>query len=160
MRISAVIGAGLALVVLTGDGQAAEVAAAPAGETLRLVCMGSDAMLMAMTPYYRSGRTSYSGGMYFGEGRQPAQLELRIEGGKAEVKPPQGSVPVFAKGDKEGWYELSDVAVDRFAIKARMKWNRLDRSALAVDRRTGAVTFGSFSGVCQRGAANPDATKF
>ncbi|WP_296600531.1 hypothetical protein [Phenylobacterium sp.] len=160
MRISTVIGAALAVGVLAAGGPGAAEEAPAGGETLRLVCMGSDTMLMAMTPYYRSGRTSYSGGMYFGEGRQPAQLELRVDGGKAQVKPPQGSVPMFARGDKEGWYELSDVAVDRFAIKGRMKWNRLDRSALAVDRRTGAVTFGSFSGVCQRGAANPDATKF
>lgn len=146
--------------LLAAGGGAAQDAPAGSGETLRLVCAGSDTMLMAMTPYYHSGRTSYSGGMYFGEGRQPSQLELRVEGGKVQVKPPQGSVPMFSKGDKDGWYELSDVAVDRFAIKGRMKWNRLDRSSLAVDRRTGAVTFGSFSGVCQRAAANPDATKF
>jgi len=160
VRASAIIGAAALSAALLAGGAVQAQDAAGGGETLRLVCTGSDAMLMAMNPYHRSGRTTYAGGMYFGEGRAPAQLELHVEGGKVRVKPPKGSVPMFSKDDKDGWYELSDVAVDRFAIKGRMKWNRLDRSALEVDRRTGAVTFGSFTGVCQRGATNPDATKF
>lgn len=130
------------------------------GERLVLLCSGSDAVLMAVTPYYELGRTPYYGSMYFGEGRTTAQLGVMVDGGKVRVRPPKGSVPLLVKDSKDGWYDLTEAKVDAVSITGRMKWNRVDRSRLNVDRRTGAATFGSFTGVCQKASSNPDATKF
>lgn len=151
-----VYGAAAALAVLAGPVQAQE---APGGG-LNLICRGADTMVVAMNPYYRNGRTSYSGGMVFGEGRQPAQLAVMVENGQVRVKPPESSRPMFAKDAKDGWYTLTDVSIDRLSIKGRLKWNRLDRAKLEIDRRNGAVSFGSFTGVCQQASSTPDAPKF
>jgi hypothetical protein len=142
-----VFGAATALAVLVGPAQAQE-----AGDRINLLCRGADTMAMPMYPYYR-----------FGDDRTPAQLGVTVQNGQVRVKPPKDSQPIFfndAKDNKDGWYDLTDVSVDRLAIKGRLKWNRIDRPKLDIDRRNGAVTFGSFTGVCQQIPTAPDATKF
>ena len=137
----------------------ASAAGAQDAASLTLLCAGTDATVVAMTPYRWSGRT-YAGGVAYGEGRAVAQLGVAVDGGKVRVKPPKSSVPLFSKEAKDGWYDLTDVTVDRLQIRGRLKWNRIDRAKLNVDRRTGAATFGAFEGVCQSVRAGPDATKF
>lgn len=158
MRASTVIGAAVWLAAIGSLAQAQAPAAG--GARLNLICSGSDTMVMAMNPYYRTGRTQYAGGMVFGEGRQPAQLGVLVENGKVRVKPPESSQPMFSKAPEDGWYELTDVSIDPLAIKGRLKWNRIDRSKLEIDRRNGQITFGAFAGVCQQASSNPDAPKF
>jgi hypothetical protein len=138
---------------LAGAAQAQDAA------RLNLFCAGTDATLVPVTPYTWGGR-GYIGGMGYGEGRTAAQLGVAVDGGKVRVKPPKSSVPLFSKESKDGWYELTDVTVDRLAIRGRLKWNRIDRLRLDIDRRTGAATFGAFQGVCQAVPNVPDATKF
>lgn len=142
------------------SGGAALAQASSGGESLDLICVGSDGALMATTPYRNSIGAPYFGGVYYGEARVPAQLGVRVENGQVRVKPPKSAVPLFAKDGKDGWYELADVAVDRLSIKGRLKWNRFDRSSLTIDRRNGAATFGDFAGVCQQAAASAETTKF
>ena len=138
---------------------AAQASAAGAQERLDLLCSGTDAALTATPPTSWSGRY-YAGQMAFAETRVGAQLSVTLEDGKVRVKPPKSSVPIFAKDAKDGWYELSDVAVDRLSIKGRVRFNRVERARLDIDRRTGVATFGAFQGVCQPVSSNPDATKF
>jgi len=150
-RIDGWLGGALAAALM------APAAAAQEPETLNLLCRGTDAVPVVMAPNaWSSGRSL--GGVV--QGREIAQLGVSVEGGKVRVKPPKSSVPLFARDDQGGWYELSDVAIDRVSIAGRLKWNRLDRSKLEIDRRTGAATFGAFFGVCQVVSTNPDATKF
>lgn len=126
---------------------------------LTLTCIGTDSIPVAIAPNAWSGRYAYAmGGVV--QSRQAAQLGVIIEGGKVRVRPPQTSIPLFAKDDQGGWYELTDVAIDRLTIRGRLKWNRLDRSTLNIDRRTGVADFGAFSGVCQLVSTTPEATKF
>jgi hypothetical protein len=158
LRVLMVFGAAAALAVLVGPAQAQGAAG---GDRLHLLCRGADTMVMAMNPYYRTG--PYAGDVVFGEDRTPAQLGVTVENGQVRVKPPEDSKPLLfndAKDSKDGWYELTGVSVDRLAIRGRLKWNRIDRPKLDIDRRNGAVTFGSFSGVCQQVPTAPDATKF
>jgi len=129
--------------------------------SLALLCTGTDAVPVAIAPGVVGGRSYYGtlgGGV--AQGRAAAQLSVTVDGGKVRVRPPRSSVPIFARGSDDGWYELTDVAVDRLSIKGRLKWNRIDRARLDVDRRTGAVSFGEFLGVCQAVSTNPDVTKF
>jgi hypothetical protein len=134
-------------------------AAAQETTTLNLLCRGTDAVPVIMAPNaWNNGRYGTMGGVV--QGRELAQLGVAVEGGKVRVKPPKSAIPLFAKDDQGGWYELSDVAIDRLSINGRLKWNRLDRSKLEIDRRTGAATFGAFSGVCQVVSTDPEATKF
>jgi hypothetical protein len=154
-----VFGAAAALAVLVGPAQAQEIAG---NARLNLLCRGVDTMVIPMNPYYRAG-PYYAGDTVFGEDRTPAQLGVTVEGGRVRVKPPANSQPIFfndAKDNKDGWYDLTDASVDRLSIKGRLKWNRIDRPKLNIDRRNGAVTFGSFTGVCQQVPTVPDATKF
>lgn len=146
---------GAALVLFAPAGAAAQDNA-----NLTLACTGSDASAVVLAPNAWSWRNSpYAlGGM--SQGRVPAQLGVLVEGTKVRVRPPNTSVPLFSKDGQDGWYELTDVAIDRLAIRGRIKWNRLDRSRLDIDRRTGVASFGSFSGVCQLVSTNPEATKF
>ena len=152
---------GLLAAALAGSPAAAQEPAAG----LTLLCTGTDAVAVAIAPGALGGRSHYGG--YHGavisgvaQGRAAAQLGVTVEGAKVRVRPPKSSVPLFAKGSEDGWYELADVAVDRLSIKGRLKLNRLDRVRLDVDRRTGVATFGEFSGVCEAISSNPDATKF
>lgn len=145
---------------------AAAMAASPAAAqeapaSLALLCTGTDAVPVAITPGVVGGRSYYGtlgGGVT--QGRAAAQLSVTVDAGKVRVRPPRSSVPIFARSGDDGWYELTDVAVDRLSIKGRLKWNRIDRARLDVDRRTGAVSFGEFLGVCQAVSTNPDVTKF
>lgn len=126
---------------------------------LTLTCIGTDSIPVAIAPNAWSGRYAYAmGGVV--QNRQAAQLGVIVEGAKVRVRPPQTSIPLFAKDDQGGWYELTDVAIDRLTIRGRLKWNRLDRSTLNIDRRTGVADFGAFSGVCQLVSTTPEATKF
>lgn len=137
----------------------APAAAAQDATTLNLLCRGTDAVPVALPPNaWSSGRYATMGGVI--QGREPALLGVSVEGGKVRVKPPKSSIPLFARDDEGGWYELSDVAIDRLSITGRLKWNRIDRSRLEIDRRTGAAAFGAFAGVCQVVSTNPEATKF
>lgn len=142
---------------------AAALAASPAAAqepaaSLMLVCNGTDAVPATITPGVMGGGRYYYGAL--AQGRTAAQLGVSLDGGKVRVRPPKSSVPLFAKDSDDGWYDLTDVAVDRLSIKGRLKWNRIDRVRLDVDRRSGMVSFGEFSGVCQPVSTSPDATKF
>lgn len=136
----------------------ASAAAAQDGTSLTLLCTGTDATVMS-TPYIWGGR-AYYGGVGYGEGRAAAQLGVTVDDGKVRVKPPKSSVPLFAKSSKDGWYELTDVTVDRLRIRGRIKWSRIDRATLDIDRRTGVAAFGSFYGSCSAVPNGPEATKF
>lgn len=155
---AALLAATLGATLAGGEGRAQ--APGGGGESLNLLCIGSDSVLVTRTPSLQAGRAFYLDSLSFGEGRASAQLGVMVQDGRVTVKPPRGSVPMFAKGGKDGWYELTNASVDRLSIKGRMKWNRIDRWALSIDRRSGAATFGDFTGVCQRASASPDATKF
>lgn len=144
-----------ALVVQAGAAQAQESGA----ENLRLICTGADAM-MVMPP------SPWPGGYYpnhvrAGEVRVAAQMSVAVENGGVRVRPPRGSEPIiFGKDSKDGWYDLSDVRIDRLTIKGRLRYNRIDRPKLEIDRRTGEATFGGFVGVCRVDTTAPEATKF
>lgn len=131
----------------------------PTADTLNLICSGTDTALYAMAPGYYGPR-SYNWGLPLGETRIAAQLAVQVRDGQVRVRPPKGSVPLFAKKGDDGWYVLSDVAVDRLSIRGRIRFTPVDRATLKIDRRTGEATFGDFSGVCQAAPADPDATKF
>jgi hypothetical protein len=156
LRASIILGAAAILAAVGGGAQAQD---ASGGDSLRLVCTGTDATLLAM-PDTSSSRQYYSGGMGLGEGRTAAQLGVAVENGQVRVRPPKSSTPLFSKKSKDGWYDLADVNVDRLAIKGRLKFNRIDRATLNVDRRTGEATFGDFSGLCRVVSTSPEATKF
>lgn len=145
---------------------AAALAASPAAAqepaaSLMLVCNGTDAVPATIAPNAMMGGRYYYGSVgALAQGRAAAQLGVSLDGDKVRVRPPKSSVPLFAKDSADGWYDLTDVAVDRLSIKGRLKWNRIDRVRLNVDRRSGMVSFGEFSGVCQPVSTSPDATKF
>ena len=88
-------------------------------------------------------------------------MSVAVENGGVRVRPPRGSEPIiFGKDSKDGWYDLSDVRIDRLTIKGRLRYNRIDRPKLEIDRRTGEATFGGFVGVCRVDTTAPEATKF
>lgn len=151
---------GLAAATVVAPLMAATTAGAQeAPVNLTLTCIGTDSIPVAIAPNAWSGRYAYAmGGVV--QSRQAAQLGVIVEGGKVRVRPPQTSIPLFAKDDQGGWYELTDVGIDRLTIRGRLKWNRFDRSTLDIDRRTGVANFGAFSGVCQVVSTTPEATKF
>lgn len=150
---------------LAGGALAAAAMTAPGptmaqdGANLNLVCRGIDAVPIVLPSNPWSANYAMSTGVVV-QGRQPAQLEVAVEAGKVRVKPPESSIPFFARDDQRGWYELTEVAIDRLSINGRLQWNRVTRSKLAIDRRTGAVNFGSFQGVCQVASTAPDTTRF
>lgn len=146
MRISIVVGLAAALVAGAASAQDA------AGEDLTLLCQGSETFLV---PYAGYG---YASGAY--QARESAQLVVVVEGGKVRVRPPALTLPVYSKRSDDGWYTLSDVAVDKFVIRGKARLSRFDRYKLTVDRRTGAATFGAFAGICNRVADAPGATRF
>ena len=144
-----------ALVVQAGAAQGQEAA----GDSLSLLCTGTDAMTVASPNTWPGGY--YANEMRVREVRTAAQMSVAVENGAVRVRPPRGSEPIiFGKDSKDGWYDLTDVSIDRLTIKGRLKYNRIDRPKLSIDRRTGEATFGGFIGVCRVVATSPEATKF
>lgn len=144
-----------ALLVQAGAAQGQE----PGGESLRLVCSGTDAMML-MSPSPLPGGYNPND-MRMSEVRAAAQMSVAVENGRVRVRPPKGSAPlIFGKDSKDGWYDLTGVSIDRLTIKGRLKYNRIDRPKLDIDRRTGEATFGGFVGVCRVDSTAPEATKF
>lgn len=150
MRGSIVLG--LAAALAAGAAAAQE---APDG-ALTLLCQGTEVSAIAPLGFNRG----YGAGMGYREGRQPAQLVVVVDGDKVRIRPPEITAPVYAKRSPDGWYALTDTSVDRFTILGRARFSPIDRFKLNVDRRTGAVTFGTFSGICNRVASTPEATRF
>lgn len=126
---------------------------ASAGQ-LTLLCQGSE---MTVTPSAGYGYGNV-GGMR--EGRVPASLVVVVDNTSVRVKPPEIAIPVYVKRSKDGWYDLTETAVDKFSIRGKLRLSRIDRPKLNIDRRTGAATFGAFTGVCNRVAAATEATRF
>lgn len=153
MRASKVIGAAAWLAAIGSPALAQE-----AGDGgLTLLCQGSQILQIPAPSYgYAYG---YGYGTYR-EVRQGAQLVVVVDGGQVRVRPPELAVPVYAKRSEDGWYVLSNPKVDKFTIRGRANFSRIDRDRLNVDRRSGAVTFGTFTGVCNRVANGADATRF
>lgn len=147
MRISIVLGLVAALAAGAASAQDA------ASESLTLLCQGSETSPM---PYASYGYTPW----IYRQAQQPAQLVVVFEGGQLRVRPSTLSLPVYGKRSDDGWYKLSDVAVDQFAIRGRARFSPIDRYKLSIDRRTGAATFGMFTGICNRVASTAGATRF
>lgn len=138
-----------AAIALTGSGA---LAADGASENLTLLCQGTD---VAMIPY-----AGYAYGPPTRDMRIPSQIVVVLEDGAMRIKPPAAWAPVYAKKPSDGWYPLEKTSVDKFSIRGRLNFSRLDRYRLTIDRRTGAATFGAFSGICNSIASQRDATRF
>ena len=108
--------------------------------------------------------TSTTTSPVYGEVRVPAHLTLSILGSVVRVRPSDNTGPGLVSGKRsaDGWYALSEVVISETQIQGKAAWGGLlsGKHRLKLDRITGDARFGSFSGVCEKAAADPQARKF
>lgn len=75
------------------------------------------------------------------------------------VRPSAGAAPTLRKS-ADGWYDLGEVQITESEIRARASWGFPGKLKLAVDRRSGEVKFGNFSGACEKASVDPEGRKF
>lgn len=155
----------MAMLAFAGVAQGQDLMHVGEGDDLRLtlICQGADnvtTMGGSGMRGRRGGMGGMGGPMSSGVSRVSAQLGVLVEGRKVRVRPPPTSLPMFAKPSKDGWFELSKAEVDATAIRGRASLGGMVRPRLDVDRRTGSVTFGGFSGVCRAAPGLPGGTVF
>ncbi len=92
----------------------------------------------------------------------PSRLSVAVNAGTVRVRPGEATGPgFFQKKSRDGWYDLSDVAITETAIDGKAPYGGLlGKLKLHIDRRTGDAEFGPFSGACEKTADHPDARKF
>jgi hypothetical protein len=145
------IGVGLSgalLLAMTGSAAAAE---GPA--PVSLSCEGtlvtrveSEARLSARLDEFQTAQAAIAGPRSRAV-RVAARMDLRIEGDVVTVRPQ--TAPDRRSAD--GWFALSGVTVDGERIAGVAPYRDADamKPRLVLDRRSGAMRFGSFSGRCE-----------
>lgn len=159
MQTGIVPGLGLVMAAALGAAAAAQPqvqAFAGGAETNRLIllCSGTDTTSVSTT----RAVTGYSASS--GYARVPAQLGVMVEKGAVRVRPPATTTYVLGKPESDGWYVLEKPEVTEFLIRGRSAGSSMLGSKLDVDRRTGAATFGDFSGVCRTVTTTPAGVVF
>lgn len=94
----------------------------------------------------------------YGFVRRPGRLSVSIDGARVRVRPSAGTAPLRRSAD--GWYDLTDLSVSEDEIRARATWGLFGKLKLVIDRRSGDVKFGDFTGACEKTADTADARKF
>ena len=150
-----------ALTAIVGTAGAQGVAGTADARPLILLCTGSDTTVALANARYEA---TDDVGADYGVARVPAQLGVRVEKGEVKVRPPPGSQPIFSKKSPDGWYLLEKSEVTEFLIRARTPRSgivgRVLNDRLDLDRRTGAVTFAEFVGVCRVAVTNANGVAF
>lgn len=98
----------------------------------------------------------------FSDVRVPARISVAIEGNAIRVRPSNNTKPGFGgKKSPDGWYELTAVSVSDASFRGQAPYGGLfGKYKLEIDRLTGDVRFGGFSGVCERATTGPAERKF
>lgn len=152
-------GLAMALTAAAGTGAAEGVAGTADARPLILLCAGSDTPAALANTGYGAGY-----GAAYGVARAPAQLGVMVEKGEVRVRPPPSSQPIVSKKSPDGWYRLEKSEVTEFLIRARTPRTgiagRVLNDRLDLDRRTGAVTFADFVGVCRVAVTNANGAAF
>lgn len=110
-----------------------------------------------------TAETSTSSTPNFSPVRVPAHMSIAIEGEAVRIRPPDQSRPGFGqKKSPDGWYPLSDVAINDTQILGRAGYGGMlsGKYRLVVDRLTGDASFGAFVGVCKKAETGPRERKF
>ena len=95
--------------------------------------------------------------------RVPARMSIAIEGEVVRIRPPEYSKPGLGqKKSPDGWYPISDVAINDTQIRGRAGFGGIlsGKYKLVVDRLTGDASFGNFVGVCEKAQTGPRERKF
>jgi len=87
------------------------------------------------------------------------RMNITVQGTVVRVRPSPGSSPMLRRS-ADGWYALTDVSITDTEIRAKASWGALGKLKLSVDRRSGEVKFGNFTGQCEKTADDPAARKF
>lgn len=87
------------------------------------------------------------------------RMSITVQGDAVRVRPSAGSSPSLRKSP-DGWYDLGDVQITETEIRARASWGFPGKHKLTVDRRSGEVKFGNFSGACEKTSVDPEGRKF
>lgn len=127
--------------------------------SLTLICFGGGTRLATD---YRSGyRYNYDTHKYepyseTGLGRQGYQSDIQIEiwHGRGRIHLGGNMVPAIRSGGQNGWWDLTDLVINRNQITGRYRLNGLNRPTVTIDRRSGAITIRGmqpFNGRCEVG---------
>lgn len=146
------IGAGLSGVLLALSSAAGASEPAP----VSLTCKGavvtrseSEARLSSRLDEFQTAQAAIAGPRSRAV-RVPSQMDLRIVGDTVAVRPQ--AAPDRRSAD--GWYALNGVSLSDVRIAGVAPYRDADamKPRLVLDRRSGAVRFGSFVGRCDAAA--------
>lgn len=125
-------------------------------EHIALICYGEGQKL---TNQYRSGyewdtdKRRYVPKSGFELARQDydTSVTIEIDGDRGRIRPAKNMLPPIHSDSDAGWYEISNLTIDRNMIRGQFKLNGANRPKLVIDRRAGRLTLDGltkFSGTC------------
>lgn len=125
-------------------------------EHIALICYGEG---QKMTNQYRSGyewdsdKRRYVPKSGFELTRQDydTSVTIEIDGDRGRIRPAKNMLPPIHSDSDAGWYEISNLTIDRNMIRGQFKLNGANRPKLTIDRRAGRLVLDGltkFSGTC------------
>ncbi|WP_146197962.1 hypothetical protein [Caulobacter endophyticus] len=125
-------------------------------EHIALVCYGEGQKL---TNQYRSGyewdsdkrRYVPKSGYELTRQDYDTSVTVEIDGGRGRIRPAKSMLPPIHSNSDGGWYEISNLSIDRDMIRGQFKLNGANRPKLTIDRRAGRIVLDGltkFNGTC------------
>ena len=78
----------------------------------------------------------------------PVTIQVRIANGAGEMNVPTFLLPEM-HGGKAGWFKIKQLVVGEAIISGKIQINFLTSGSFQIDRRTGLLTTGGFTGKCK-----------
>lgn len=109
---------------------------------LTLVCYG-----IANTPTVDTTTTTLSGdygtvsgtSSSYGRARTGDRMWVKVDGDAVSIRGPAALQPAVSGSGRDGWRELTDVAISDVEIRGRFSFNWLNRPTVVIDRLTGEI---------------------
>jgi len=122
------------------------------------------AQMAASTAAASSTETEATTDPVYSSIKVPAHMTIVIEGDVIRIRPSDEEGPGWMqRKSSDGWYPLAEVSITEQQIRGKATWGGgvlSGKAKLQVDRTTGDVHFGGFSGVCEKASDQPRERKF
>lgn len=83
-----------------------------------------------------------------------SEVQIDIRGSAGRIRPADKLVPPIHSGDRDGWWDLTDLDVSADQISGRYRLSGFNSPKLSIDRRSGLIEItglSQFSGKCDAG---------
>ena len=131
----------------------------PGDDRLGLVCFGEGQRPALATRYGYSwnpdrDRFDFGNRTELTNQQFDASVMIQVWNGRGRIRLPRNLIPPLHSRGTQGWWDLTDVRVDRNSISAQYRLNGLNRPRINIDRRSGRISIRGTAGYAFRGTCD------